>query len=195
MKIKNFKIATKDKPKNKQAFIFKHLNTDFAIIKEKKFYNISHFATGLNVKSTLETSENEAIEYFKDWCCEELIKRMEASLEQNKYPILNDIEKVKEHKEPIKRPKPTLLINDGVTIKPIEYSKTFEFDGEKYAVAKTKFDYEIYHFATGKCAQSSGENTIDKTIEKFKNRLNSFDENIKNLYRENLKKHLKINNI
>lgn len=193
MKITNFKIATKDKPKTKQAFIFKHRDTYFAIIKEQRYYNISHFATGLNVKSTLETSENKAIQYFINWCCEELIKRMEASLEQNKYPIFNDIETIKPYKEPKKREKPTLLINDGVTIKPIEYSKTFEHDGEKYAVVKTRS--EIYHFATGKCAQSSGESTIDKTIEKFKNRLNSFDENTKNRYRENLKNHLKINNI
>jgi len=191
MKITNFKIATKDKPETKQAFIFKHRNIDFAIIKEKKFYNISHFATGLNVKSTIETSESGAMEYFKN-CGEELIKRIEAHLEHNKYPILNDIETIKLYKEPKKRTKPTLLINDGVTIKPIEYSKTFEFDGEKYVVAKTRLDYEIYHFATGKCAQS-GESTIDKTIEKFKNRFNSLDENIKNRYRENLKNHLKIN--
>jgi hypothetical protein len=195
MKITNFKIATKDKPKTKQAFIFKHRNIDFAIIKEKNFYNISHFATGLDVKSTLETSENKAMQYFINWCCEELIKRMEASLEQNKYPIFNDIETIKPYKEPKKREKPTLQICEGLSIKTIEYSKTFEFDGEKYALAKTRLDYEIYHFATGKCAQSSGESTIDKTIEKFKNRLNSFDENIKNRYRDNLKNHLKINNI
>ena len=162
MKITNFKIATKDKQKETKAFIFKHRNIDFAIIKEKKFYNISHFATGLNVKSTIETSESGAMEYFKN-CGEELIKRIEASLEHNKYPILNDIETIKLYKEPKKREKPTLQICEGLNIKTIEYSKTFEFDGEKYALAKTRLDYEIYHFATGKCAQASGESTIDKT--------------------------------
>ena len=196
MKIKNFKIATKTTPKTKQAFIFKHLNTDFAIIKEQRFYNISHFATGVNVKSTIETTEEGAKEYFLEFCNTDFIERIESALKQNNYPILNKIEEVKEKKPVTPRIKPTFLINDGLTIKLAEFCKTFEYDCEKYVVTKIKsYGFEIYHFETGRCASSFDENTIIATIEKFKNRFDSFREDNKNRYRNNLKNHLKINNL
>lgn len=211
MKVNNFKLAVLgDKTVEGKATLFELGGTMFALFEKANQWIIAHFATGVLVYQSfaeVDKSEQMAIKEFQIFCEENnLLIKIHKKFKKNGQKTINLEEEMIEEKH-LKKEKPeNLMFADAYKSKQvIRYAKTFELDGELYAVSNERFvkrfadsviyiarsitkSYEIYHFKSGQRAFDEGEKTIVKTIEKFKKEIANWPEDKTNNYKAIIKK-------